>query len=211
MLAPRRCARPERPPLLSQLRVPPGFEAAIAALFDGELAAPLSPDAGDDEDCGGRVDRSCRRSMPRRCPRAHVRWPQPSARRRRWRAASPMPAGSRARPRAGGCSRCFAPGQRLVDRDGRLWRWDGFIRSAPGSHRRRRAVCASATGLTELDGEIAAASRRRDSRRRAPRAARGRRASAAAAAERAARRAARRRGAAGPGARRRRPSWRAAG
>ncbi len=48
------------------------------------------------------------------------------------------------------------PGQRLVDRDGRLWRWDGFTRHAAGpsaaaqhlGHRNRRA---------ELAGDIAAA------------------------------------------------------
>src|SRR5439155_1420253 len=37
----------DRPPVLSLLQVPEGFEAATAALFDGELAAPLLSDNRD--------------------------------------------------------------------------------------------------------------------------------------------------------------------
>src|SRR5205085_2390972 len=38
-----RLADNDRPPVLSLLEVPEGFEAATAALFDGELSAPLLP------------------------------------------------------------------------------------------------------------------------------------------------------------------------
>ena len=41
ILAPSHPSQAEGPSLLSQLRVAAGFEAAVAALFDGELAAPL--------------------------------------------------------------------------------------------------------------------------------------------------------------------------
>ena len=34
----------------------------------------------------------------------------------------------------------LAPGQRLVDRDGRLWRWDGFTRLTPGASARGPAA-----------------------------------------------------------------------
>ena len=34
----------------------------------------------------------------------------------------------------------FGPGQSLVDRDGGLWRWDGFVRIGAGSSADRRAT-----------------------------------------------------------------------
>src|SRR5207249_542228 len=43
ILAPGIADQADGPAMLSLLQVPPGFEAAIAALFDGELAAPLLP------------------------------------------------------------------------------------------------------------------------------------------------------------------------
>src|SRR2546430_12583454 len=52
------------------------------------------------------------------------------------------------------------PGQSLVDRDGRLWRWDGFTRLAPATSAtaeklRQRNRLAALTG--EIDGVSASA------------------------------------------------------
>ena len=64
----------------------------------------------------------------------------------------------------------LVPGQRLVDRQGRMWRWDGFTRMAPRPssaaehlrHRNRLAVLANEiAGVEEADqtaGQNAAAS-----------------------------------------------------
>jgi chromosome segregation protein len=142
-------------PILAQLTVPRGLEAAAAAVFNGELAAPALGDDGD------TVANGWRDLAPL--------------------AAPPLPAG--ARPFAGGIAAppaltrrlahtgiveaaadgwrlqpLLAAGQSLVDRDGRLWRWDGFVRAAA-------AVGATAerlrqrNRLDQLTGEIAAASR----------------------------------------------------
>ena len=50
----------------------------------------------------------------------------------------------------------LAPGQRLVDREGRLWRWDGFTamaaRPSPAAEHLRHS-----NRLAVLEGEIAAA------------------------------------------------------
>ena len=116
-------------PVLAAIKVTEGFEAAIGALFDDELSASY-------EVCGegGRFWRD----LP-----AVANAPD-------------LPAGAHsfatavAAPTALGRSLAFAgwvdseaegralqlrltPGQRLVDRDGRLWRWDGFTRGAPSA------------------------------------------------------------------------------
>ena len=120
------------PPVLSSLRVAAGFEAAIGAAFADDLQAPL--DAGEG---------ATRRSRF---------WVEPSRGRRRRSAARGRPSAGRsgdARPPAlarslaqagwveseeagGALQPSLAPGQRLVDREGRLWRWDGFTALAAG-------------------------------------------------------------------------------
>jgi len=59
--------------------------------------------------------------------------------------------------------RNLVPGQRLVDRQGRMWRWDGFTRIAPGAspaaellrHRNRLAVLADDIARDEEAGQMA--------------------------------------------------------
>ncbi len=119
-------------PLLAELGVPPGFEAATAALFDGELSAPLIPAAGPPtRGAAGWIalapladaalpegvhplagDIAAPPVLARRL--AHTGWVDNEA------------DGWRLQP-------LLSAGQSLVDRDGRLWRWDGFARLAPGS------------------------------------------------------------------------------
>ena len=191
-------SRSKGPALLSQLRVKPGFEKAVAALFEGELAAPLIstrkkapknttgagwiallaceavplPDSANplaDAVAGPAV-------LARRL--AHSGWVENAA--EGWR-LQPL----------------LKPGQVLADRDGNLWRWDGFVRigaAASGA----AELLRQRNRLDRLEGEIEAARRQADLA--AVEAARSRAAREnAAAAEREA---------AGAGARRRRASWR---
>ena len=141
------------PPLFSLLAVPEGFEAAVAALCDGELAAPVI-DAGD-AGTAGWVE-----LPPLAAPAALPEAAHPLA----GAVAAPAALG-RLLAQAGWVDSAadgarlqplLQPGQSLVDRDGRLWRWDGFTRpgAAPSPaaqqlrHRNR---------LAALTGEIAAA------------------------------------------------------
>ena len=63
------------PPILSALRVAAGFEAAIGAVFDDELARPLAEgEAGSGRDFW--VESRRRSSTARSCPRVRARWPR---------------------------------------------------------------------------------------------------------------------------------------
>jgi chromosome segregation protein len=144
------------PPVMAQLDVPEGLEAATAAAFDGELAAPaLSRD---------RIDAatSCLWialgpvAEPPQLPADALplagRIAAPAVLDRRLQQIGLVDSegtGWQLQPQ-------LRPGQSLVDRDGRLWRWDGFVRlgAAVGStaqqlRQRRR--------LAELTVAIAAA------------------------------------------------------
>ncbi|MBU1176814.1 MAG: AAA family ATPase [Alphaproteobacteria bacterium] len=56
------------------------------------------------------------------------------------------------------------PGQRLVSRDGALWRWDGFVAAADAPSAAAQRL-AQRNRLSELDAEIADAKARRDTLR----------------------------------------------
>src|SRR5271170_6177915 len=138
-------------PILAAIRVADGFEAAVGALFEDELLAPCG-------DCDNAGDFWA--SLP-----AIADAPQ-------------LPAGAHSlaeavtAPLALGRSLAFAgwvdsaadgrnlqpqltPGQRLVDRDGRLWRWDGFARLAAGASAAAQQL-RHRNRLEILAGEIAA-------------------------------------------------------
>jgi len=122
-------------PVIDQLAVEPGYEAALGAALTEDLNAPV----------GGSARR---------------RWPEEAIE----AADSPLPAGARplielvkapkglARrlrqigviengAEGAALAARLAPGQRLVSRDGQLWRWDGFYAAAPqsGSEQERLA------------------------------------------------------------------------
>jgi chromosome segregation protein len=139
-----------KPTMLAGMRVPAGFEAAIGALFGDELSAPVA----DDKDPPARfwVDLAAIDNSPS----------LPAAARPLAEVVTAPPALARSLAQAGWVENeeagrrlqhKLAPGQRLVDQEGRLWRWDGFVaaKSLPSSaaehlrHRNRLAV---------LEGEI---------------------------------------------------------
>ncbi len=147
-------------PILAAICVAEGFEAAIGALFEDELSAPL--------DDGGLATR-CWVDLP-----AVEAPPLPEG-------AHPFAVAVTAPPALGRSFACagwvdseaagralqlhLAPGQRLVDRDGRLWRWDGFTRRAAGGsaatqhlrHRNRLGVLAGEIAQSAAAAEGAAA------------------------------------------------------
>jgi chromosome segregation protein len=116
----------EAPPILTALRVAPGFEAAIGAAFGDELQAPLANDEGgdaarfwvdlgaDEKGCAALPEGACPLSEGVDAPSALTR----SLAHAGW--VDNEETGRRLQP-------SLAPGQRLVDREGRLWRWDGFV------------------------------------------------------------------------------------
>ena len=117
--AARRRPTAEGPALLSLLEVPPGFEAAIAALFDGELSAPAAA-AAEEPATGQRrgLGRAGAARLPPRCPQGaeplagEIGAPPALARRLAqtgWVASD----GGWLAPAA-----ALAAGQSLVDRDG---------------------------------------------------------------------------------------------
>ncbi len=147
-------------PILSSLQVAPGFEAALGAAFGDELMAPLVEGAGPRTarfwlELAEAPDAA---SLPGGArPLAETVTAPPALARSLGQTGwvDSEAAGHALQPR-------LAPGQRLVDRDGRLWRWDGFTALAAGPspaaeqlrHRNRLAL---------LDGEIAAAEAERAS------------------------------------------------
>lgn len=143
-------------PVLSQLTVPSGLEAATASLFDDELAAPLlsKPDGA----ATGWIDLP---PLDKPAPLPEGTSPlaseiaAPAALTRRLSQAGLVTSaedGWRLQAE-------LVPGQSLVDRDGRLWRWDGFARLAPGDggaaeqlrQRNRLTVIAERIALAEYE------------------------------------------------------------
>ena len=141
---------------LSLIDVPPGLEAATASLFDDELAAPLFGLA--------RAGASGWVELP---PLDHAA-PLPSGARPLAAEIGAPPALARRLTQAGLVASAadgwrlqpkLAAGQCLVDREGRLWRWDGFARLAPGAggaaeqlrQRNRLAAIAAEIAVAETE------------------------------------------------------------
>jgi chromosome segregation protein len=162
-------------PVLAAVQVAAGFETALGAVFEDELLAPLAD--GDVE--------------PAAAPRFWVELTSvqqgggalPEGAHPLAEAVTAPPALARSLAQAGWVENeetgqrlqsRLAPGQRLVDRDGRLWRWDGFTCSGPAPspaaehllHRNRLTVLeaeirsAEAAGLIAEQGAAAARAKR---------------------------------------------------
>jgi len=144
-------------PVLALLRVPEGFEAATAALFDGELAAPLLPADRETPTGGSGWVELGPLAAPAALPEGvhafapAIGAPQALARRlEQTGLVDNEAAGWELQPR-------LLPGQRLVDREGRMWRWDGFARLSPASPATAEQL-RQRNRLTALTGEIEQAS-----------------------------------------------------
>jgi chromosome segregation protein len=168
-------------PILQAMRVAAGFEAAVGALFEEELAAPCA-----DRDDAGQfwVDLPALPETPTLPAGAHcfdgaVTAPPALQRSLAFAGWVDDEADGRALQPA------LAPGQRLVDRDGRLWRWDGFVRVAGDGcaaaqrlrHKHRldqigEEIAAAAAAAETADAEAATARAAREAALAAERSAR---------------------------------------
>ena len=114
-------------PVLSALRVAEGFEAAVGAAFEDELSAPLIE--GDRDALQfwvnlGTTEGLC--ALPHGAQALTDVVKAPPALDRSFAQVGWVEDAAAGRS----LQRNLAPGQRLVGRDGCLWRWDGFTRLA---------------------------------------------------------------------------------
>ncbi len=152
ILAPQIADAADGPAMLSMLEVEPGFEAAVGALFDSELSAPLLPAPIE---ASGWVELAPldAAALPDGAkPLAAEIGAPPALARRLSRTGWVASAADGWR-----LQKLLEAGQSLVDRDGRLWRWDGFTRATPGSAATAEQL-RQKNRLAQLADEIAVAS-----------------------------------------------------
>jgi chromosome segregation protein len=152
VLSPAPAAGGHAKPILALIEVPPGLEAATAALFDDELTAPLfglARDSGSGWVELPPLDTAAALPDGVRPLAAEIGAPPALARRLSQAGlVSSEAEGWELQPR-------LTAGQCLVDRDGRLWRWDGFARLAADAGGAAEQL-RQRNRLGALSGEIAA-------------------------------------------------------
>jgi chromosome segregation protein len=137
------------PPAVDQVRVASGFEAALAAALGDELDAPL--DAASPMHWAGADAGSADPALPAGVEplTAHVKAPDALARRLKQ-------IGVVARGQGAVLRKQLSVGQRLVSKEGDLWRWDGYTVTADAPTAAARRLAAR-NRLAEIDREIAVA------------------------------------------------------
>jgi chromosome segregation protein len=137
------------PPLIDSLDVEPGYELALAAALGDDLDASLEGAAPRAWDMPGPGEADPPLPESAEPLSDHVRGPAVLARRLGQVGVVSAEAGAALRQR-------LAPGQRLVTREGDLWRWDG-LRAAAGAPTAAAQRLEQRNRLAALEGEIAAA------------------------------------------------------
>jgi chromosome segregation protein len=137
------------PPVFDTITVEPGFEKALGAALGDDLDAPI--DAAAPIHWAGADTKAGDAPLPAGAVplSAHVRAPAALARRL-------AQIGIVTRGDGRKLAAQLAPGQRLVSRDGDLWRWDGFTATADAPTAAARRLAAR-NRLAELDREIVSA------------------------------------------------------
>ena len=113
------------PPVVDQIRVAPGYETALGAALGDDLDAPVAPEASihwRDLDVAHEDHALPADAEPLVM---HVEAPHALARRLRQIGVVSRAQGMKLQPH-------LKPGQRLVSKEGDLWRWDGFVAAADG-------------------------------------------------------------------------------
>ncbi|WP_031551711.1 chromosome segregation protein SMC [Parvularcula oceani] len=146
---------PEEGAVLDSIEVEAGAEAALAAALGDGLSASLAKDAQRRwSPLGEEALRSAELPDGVEPLSALVRSAPPALRRRI--AATGVVAAADGEERAA----ALAPGQRLVSREGDLWRWDGFT-SRAGARTQAALRLEQRRRLEETETELAGAERRR--------------------------------------------------
>ncbi len=134
-------------PVVDFIRVSPGYETALGAALGEDLEAPVEPDASIH---WRRMDVAIEdHALPADAEPLvmHVEAPSELARRLRQIGVVSRSEGHRLQPH-------LKPGQRLVSREGDLWRWDGFVAAADGVTPAAQRL-AHKNRLAELDRRAA--------------------------------------------------------
>src|SRR5438132_806941 len=159
------------PPALDRVAVDKGYEAALGAALGDDLEAPIDPSAPM-RWAGAAID-AADPALPDGVHALgdHVKAPKELARRL-------AQIGVIKREEAARLAPMLKPGQRLVSREGDLWRWDGFAvaADAPAGAARR---LAGKNRLAEIEAELTAARREVEDKQKAVTAAEAEVASAA--------------------------------
>ncbi|MGB0505738.1 MAG: chromosome segregation protein SMC, partial [Pikeienuella sp.] len=143
--------------VLDQVRVSPGFEAALGAAFADELRAPLAEtgsgwaalgDYGDTPELPAGAERLAEQ----------VKAPGALARRLNRTALVERAAGD-------GMQATLAPGWSLVSREGDLWRWDGYRAMAEDAPNAAAERLRQQNRLNEMQGALAKAAAEAEQRR----------------------------------------------
>ncbi len=143
------------PPVLDRIAVTAGYEAALGAALGDDLAAPLESEAPTH--WRSLADYDAPQNLPDGCTPLTAEVTAPAALARRL-AQIGIVADWETGERLQGT---LKPGQRLVSRDGALWRWDGLKRAAstPTASaqrlRQRNRLAEIEDSLRELDADIA--------------------------------------------------------
>lgn len=135
------------PPVVDAIRVSPGYETALGAALGDDLEAPVEQEASIH---WRRMDVSIEEhALPADAEPLvmHVEAPAALARRLRQIGVVAQADGSRLQPH-------LKPGQRLVSREGDLWRWDGFVAASDGVTPAAQRL-AHKNRLLELDRKAA--------------------------------------------------------
>src|SRR5439155_11519146 len=137
------------PPAIDWVMVEKGYEAALGAAFGDDLDHPVEPSAPI-RWAGARVDPTDPPLPPGAAPLSRYVVPPAELSRRLAQIGVVDRADG---PRL---ARELKPGQRLVSREGDLWRWDGFVAAANAQTPAARRL-AQRNRLGELEREFAAA------------------------------------------------------
>jgi chromosome segregation protein len=115
------------PPILDAIRVAAGYEMALAAALGDDLEAPAAEGAALHWRLNPAVERDAPLPAGTEPLSAYVTAPPPLARRLAQIGLVKQSDGSR-------LLRQLRAGQRLVSREGDLWRWDGYVAAAQASN-----------------------------------------------------------------------------
>jgi chromosome segregation protein len=132
--------------VLDTIVVEPGFEAALGAALGDDLDAPA--DSASPMHWAGAEPKADDPSLPGGAEPLSARVKAPAALARRLAQIGIVARGDGARLRAD-----LAPGQRLVSKEGDLWRWDGFTVAADAATGLARRL-AGRNHLAEIEREI---------------------------------------------------------